>query len=59
MEKMKVRITTLENMLGSLPGDSEVYRNYIASKAPKPDDILEEELAALNVDEEFSKACGS
>ena len=57
MEKMKVRITTLENMLGSLPGDSEVYRNYIASKAPKPEEILAEELAALNVDEEFSKAC--
>lgn len=57
MEKMKVKITTIENMLGSLPGDSEVYRNYIASKAPKPEEILAEELAALNVDEEFSKAC--
>lgn len=31
---MKVRITMLEDILGTLPGDPEVYKNYIASKAP-------------------------
>ena len=57
MEKIKVRLTTIEEMLGSLPGDSEVYRNYIASKAPNPAAIADEEVAAINVDEEFQKGC--
>lgn len=32
--KMKVRVTLIEDMLGTLPADPEIYRDFIASKAP-------------------------
>ena len=57
MEHLTVEITTTEPMLGSLPGDSAIYKSYIASKAPQPEKIVDEELAAINVDEEFQKGC--
>ncbi len=49
MEKMKVRITFTEEVLGTASADAEIHRTYIASKAP---DALskEEEVAALGVD---------
>lgn len=45
----KVRITLEEPILGTLPGDPEIYRNYIASKAPDASTI-EDEVAAIGVD---------
>ena len=50
MKKMKVRVTLIDEMLGTAPANPEVYRNYIASKAPDAKSI-EEEIAALGVDE--------
>lgn len=46
MQKMRVRVTLLEEMLGTLPGDKEVYRNFIATKAPDQSKI-EEEVASI------------
>ena len=46
MNKMKVRITLLEEILGTLPGDKEVFRNFIATKAPDQSKV-EEEVASI------------
>lgn len=50
MKEIKVRATMIEEMLGSQPGDPDLHKTYIASKAP---DALskEEEIAAMGVDE--------
>lgn len=50
MQKMRVRITTTEGMLGTAPMDQDIYRRFIASKAPDAATI-EEEVAAVGVDE--------
>ena len=44
MEKIKVRLTLVEEMLGTSPADPDVYGTYIASNAP---DVatMEEEIA--------------
>lgn len=52
--QMKVRVTLLEEMLGTLPGDPEIYRNYIASKAPDASTI-EDEIEAIGVEEYSEK----
>lgn len=66
MEKMKVEITLIEDMLGTLPGDSEIFKNFVAKKAEKtqPDfmksEKLEEELATLkpmDAEEAYEKGC--
>ena len=44
--KMKIRVTTTEEMLGSQPGDPEIHKTYIASKAPDAAS-LEDEIAAM------------
>ena len=46
MKTIKVRITTTEEMLGSLPNNKELHETYIASKAPDAKTI-EEEVAAV------------
>lgn len=46
MKIMKIRITTTEEMLGSLPNNKELHETYIASKAPDAKSI-EEEVAAV------------
>lgn len=46
MKMMKIRITTTEEMLGSLPNNKELHETYIASKAPDAKSI-EEEVAAV------------
>ena len=46
MKDMKVRITLLEDILGTLPGDPEIYKSYIASKSPDASTI-EDEVAAV------------
>lgn len=46
MKTIKVRITTIEETLGSLPNNKELHETYIASKAPDAKTI-EEEVAAV------------
>lgn len=46
MKTRKIRITTTEEMLGSLPNNKELHETYIASKAPDASTI-EEEVAAV------------
>ena len=49
MKQMKVELTLTNEMLGAEPGDKDIYRTYIASKAPDAASI-EEEVAALGTD---------
>lgn len=46
MNSMKVRITLQEEILGTLPGDKEVFRTFIATKAPDQSKV-EEEVASI------------
>lgn len=52
--KMKVRITLTEEMLGMSPNDQEVYKKFIASKAPDAKSI-DEEVESVGVDEVVEK----
>lgn len=54
MKEMKVRLTFIEKFLGTSPANTEIYRDFIGSKAPDPD-TLEDEVAALGVDEVVQK----
>lgn len=57
---MKVRITMMEDMLGTLPADPEIYKKYIASKsgnAKKIDEeteLMEEAAEANNFDDKLT-----
>ena len=42
MRKMKIRITTTEEMLGSAPNRKDLHEAYIASKAPDAEKLAEE-----------------
>ena len=46
MNSMKVRITLQEEILGTLPGDKEVFRTFVATKAPDQNKV-EEEVASI------------
>lgn len=46
---MKVKITLNEEMLGMSPANSDIYREYIASKSPDAATI-DEEVASIGVD---------
>ena len=48
MKKIKVRITFTEGLLGTAPNNEEIYRDYIASKAPDASTI-EEEIEAVGL----------
>lgn len=50
--EMKVKITLQEDILGTLPGDPEIYKTYIASKAPDASTI-EDEVAAIGVEQVY------
>lgn len=52
MQKMKVRLTMREEILGTLPGDKEVYRSFIASKAPDQSKVEEE---IVSIEEMYEK----
>ena len=54
METMRVKLTFIDDLLGTASSDPELHETYIASKAP---DALsrEEEVAALGVDEAVAK----
>jgi len=47
---MKIKITLKEEALGMSPAKEDIYRDFIASKAPNAT-TMEEEVAALGVDE--------
>lgn len=49
MKTMKVKLTFIEPILGTCPTDEEVYKNFIATKAPDAS-TLEEEVSAIGVD---------
>lgn len=49
MKTLRVRITFNEGILGTSPGNEDVYRDFIASKAPDAS-TRDEEVAALGTD---------
>lgn len=49
MEKIKVKLTFTEAILGTCPANEDVYRDFIATKAPDAATI-EDEVEALGVD---------
>ena len=49
MEIMHVRLTFVEDILGTMPANEDVYRDFIGSKAPDAATI-EDEVAAVGVD---------
>lgn len=54
MKKMRVELTTIDEMLGTCAGDKDIHGTYIASKAPDAKS-REEEIAAIGVDGEIEK----
>lgn len=54
METMHVRLTFIDEILGTASSDPEIHRSYIASKGPDAVTI-EEELETLTVDEVTEK----
>ena len=57
MEKheMKIRITFMEELLGTASANPDIHREYIASKAPDAESI-EEEVEAIGVDATLEKS---
>lgn len=49
MKTLKVKLTFIEPVLGTAPKNEDIYRDFIASKAPEGQDI-EDEIAALGTD---------
>lgn len=49
MRKLSVRLTFTEEILGTLPANDDIYRDFIGSKAPDASTV-EDEIAALGVD---------
>ena len=57
MKMLKVKWTFIEGVLGTSTADEEIYRNYLASKAPNLEAIEEEAAAiAVSAEEEFARA---
>ena len=52
--RMRVKITLTDEILGTKPGDPEVYRTYVGSKAPDAA-TMEEEVSMLGADEVADK----
>ena len=49
MNELKVRLTFIDDILGGNPGNEDIYREYIGSKAPDSAKIADE-VAALGVE---------
>ena len=49
METIKIRLTFIEKVLGTAPNNEDVYKDFIASKAPEAKSV-EDEIEALGVD---------
>ena len=47
--RMHVRLTFVEDVLGSMPNNENIYVDFIGKNAPDPD-TLEDEIAAIGVD---------
>lgn len=59
MKMLKIRWTFLEGLLGTSTANPEIYRDYLASRAPAPELADEEEAIlalGLSVEDEFQKA---
>ncbi len=54
MKELKVKITFLQELLGTQTGDKDVYKNFIGSKAPDAA-TLAEEVANVGVDDVVEK----
>ena len=54
MQEMRVRLTFIEEILGTASNDKEIHSEYIASKAPDAPS-REEEVAAVGVEEMIEK----
>ena len=52
---MKVRLTLIEEILGTASGNKNIHADYIASKAPDAAK-REEEIEAIGVDAEIEKS---
>ena len=55
MKDIRIRVTLINEMLGTMANDPEIHREFIASKGPDAKSI-EEEVAALGVDEVVEKS---
>lgn len=54
MKTIKAKLTFIEDILGTSPNDEEIYRQFIATKAPDASTI-EDEVASVGVDEVVEK----
>jgi len=55
MKNLKVKVTFMEEILGTASSDPKIHEEFIASKAPDAPS-MEEEVAAVGVEEVFDKA---
>jgi hypothetical protein len=55
MKNLKIRITLLDEILGTASNDPEIHKEYIASKSPDAQS-LSEEVAAIGVEEVIEKS---
>ena len=55
MKELKVRITTMEEMLGTASANPDIHRDFIASHAPDAAS-MEQEVEAVGVEEVFEKS---
>lgn len=49
MKEIKVKLTFIEPVLGTCPGDHDIYRTFVASNSPDAA-TMEDEVAAIGVD---------
>lgn len=49
MKEIKVKLTFTEPVLGTYPGDPDIYRTFVASNSPDAA-TMEDEVAAIGVD---------
>lgn len=54
MKTIQVRLTFVEPLLGTSPGNEEIYRDFVGSKAPTQE-AEDEEAAALSAEEMVAK----
>ena len=56
MKEIEVKVTLLEEMLGTGSADPDLHRRFIAEKAPDADKVEEEVEAISDPEQEFEKA---
>lgn len=55
MKEIRIRVTFIEDLLGTLPGDPEIFSTYVAQRSPDATTV-EEEIAAIGIEEYSEKA---